>query len=166
MHIFRQCLNPGRHCFVIEDGVERYNSFVKNLGAFVSMPKKTVNGDSDYAPSVFWITNTMNSYVGNVAAGSDDSGYWFELFKRGIKADRLTDLEPSREPLLRFENNVAHSIRGVGVIAHSSDSASHLNCSSRFVPIQVVSRHVKQPRFTDFGVSGALVACAYPRKSS
>lgn len=116
----------------MEDGVERYNSFVANLGAFVSSPERIIPGETDSMPSVFWITNPANTWIGNVAAGAKGSGYWFELFKRGPKASMLVDVEPSKEPLLRFEGNAAHSILGVSieiqwfiaVIAHTRQDVS------------------------------------------
>ncbi|GJP59359.1 hypothetical protein CLOP_g11076 [Closterium sp. NIES-67] len=38
--------------------------------------------ETDDRPSTFWITNPNNNLIGNVAAGSEDSGYWMELRDR------------------------------------------------------------------------------------
>lgn len=103
------------HCFMTEDGIEHDNEFLYNLGALTRkvdnrIPDNGSNGDeTDNLPSTFWMTNPSNTWVGNVAAGSEDNGFWFELIKRGTRADMYPDLEPKYEPLRRFENNVAHS---------------------------------------------------------
>jgi hypothetical protein len=144
-----------RHCFVLEDGVERFNSFVNNLGVYVTNPRNVITTvtsggqrvrESDSSASTFWITNPTNSFVGNVAAGAEDSGYWFELFKRGPKADTgaMANVEPSREPLLRFENNAAHSIRVVRAeVAHFAACPNHI-----FTPVlaSYLSRRLRPKR--------------------
>ena len=68
-------------------------------------------------PSTFWITNASNKFVGNVVAGSEGSGWWFELLVRGIKATEYSHIDPKRQPLGEFVDNVVHSCRVVsGVI--------------------------------------------------
>ena len=71
-----------------QDGGEWNNSFLYNLGAKTRrLPANTPRaGESDHAPSTFWITNPANHWVGNVAAGSADKGFWFELKLRGQSA--------------------------------------------------------------------------------
>jgi hypothetical protein len=106
------------HCFVLEDGIETGNQFVNILGIMTRKPKKIIpefdfanNGiESDIsAVSTFWITNPTNLFINNVAAGSEDSGFWFELLKRGMYASLYTHLNPPSDALLLFSNNVAHS---------------------------------------------------------
>lgn len=95
-----------------EDGIEQGNQFMYNLGALTRKVSNKIpdNGDeTDDEPSTFWMTNPANSWLGNVAAGSEDNGFWFELIKRGPRGDWFPDLEPKYEPLGSFENNVAHS---------------------------------------------------------
>ena len=76
------------HCFILEDGHETGNHFVRNLGGNVSavdvlIPDHGFNGkETDNEPSVFWITNPSNTFIGNVSAGSRSSGFWFELMLR------------------------------------------------------------------------------------
>ena len=93
------------HCFFLEDGIEHGNQFVRNLAiqtkCHTSKPCdptdlapfgstadllnfKTTGQDSkdvlipsDNTVSSYWITNPDNTYVGNVAAGSDATGFWF-----------------------------------------------------------------------------------------
>ena len=38
----------------------------------VTDPKLT--DETDHNPATFWITNAGNNYIGNVAAGSEESG--------------------------------------------------------------------------------------------
>jgi G8 domain len=103
------------HCYMTEDGMETNNEFIRNLGAQTGIPAKIIpnqgsNGDeTDFEPATFWITNPTNSWVGNVAAGSEHSGYWFEPKLRGVRASAFSGLNPQYEPLILFKDNVAHS---------------------------------------------------------
>jgi hypothetical protein len=107
--------NTKGHCFMLEDGIETGNEFIRNLGAFTAIqrtiiPNLGANGvETDNAPSTFWITNPTNTWVGNVAAGSERSGFWFELKKRGSRATRFPNLDPMHDSLTLFQDNVAHS---------------------------------------------------------
>jgi hypothetical protein len=65
--------------------------------------------ETDYAPATFWITNPSNIWIDNVAAGSEGSGYWFELKLRGTRQYLYPDLDPKAAPIILFKNNVAHS---------------------------------------------------------
>ena len=108
------------HCFIVEDGIETGNKFIKNLGAQTGIPKRLIpdtgpNGDeTDDRPSTFWITNPTNSWIGNVAAGSEGSGFWFEPLLRGTELEHYPDINPKTADLIAFENNVAHSNEGKG----------------------------------------------------
>lgn len=70
------------HCFMLEEGGEQDNLFLNNLGFGTHkvdflIKNGYVRGSSletDVVPSTFWLTNMYNEVVGNVAAGSDDSG--------------------------------------------------------------------------------------------
>ena len=90
------------HGFYLEDGTETDNKFWSNIGIFAraavdnKQNPRTVPGilaanqetkdvtpfpfvtDSTY-PSVFWITNGWNDFIGNMAAGAGACGaaYWF-----------------------------------------------------------------------------------------
>lgn len=68
---------------MLEDGGERFNSFVRNLGASTRAVATLIRAEeTDDDPSTFWMTNPENSWVGNVAAGSQQSGFWMELRTR------------------------------------------------------------------------------------
>lgn len=116
------------HCFMTEDGQEQYNVFRDNLGALtrrvnVLIPEDgRIDGEeTDDRPSTFWMTNPTNSWEGNVAAGSQDNGFWLELRSsvRGPEADLYPDFNPRKAPLTLFKDNVAHSNRNVSYSLHS-----------------------------------------------
>jgi hypothetical protein len=68
---------------------------------------------SDNTVSAFWITNPDNSYIDNVAAGSDETGFWLSLPEHPQGAFAGTEaaakIWPRRTPLRAFRGNVAHS---------------------------------------------------------
>ncbi|MEN9705369.1 MAG: hypothetical protein RLZZ393_1248, partial [Pseudomonadota bacterium] len=100
--------NTVGHCFFLEDGIETGNEFVHNLAiqtkchptkkcvptnlaaagesietrqgaATNGQQSKDVLLPSDNTVASFWITNPDNSYIDNVAAGSDENGFWMSL---------------------------------------------------------------------------------------
>lgn len=103
------------HCYMTEDGSETGNEFLYNLGTQIGKPKKLIpdegpNGnETDHEPSIYWITNPTNTFIGNVAAGSEHSGFWFEPKLRGIRTRQYANYNPMFEPLTLFKDNVAHS---------------------------------------------------------
>jgi hypothetical protein len=134
------------HCFVLEDGIETGNEFIRNLGAMTGIPNTLIpdlgpNGiETDDTPSTFWITNPSNTWIGNVAAGSAKSGFWFQLMVRGIKAAVFSFLDPKSGNLTMFQDNVAHSNYGVSVsqfedcvffLAPPTCSTISLRCNSK-----------------------------------
>jgi hypothetical protein len=68
---------------------------------------------SDNTVASFWITNPDNSYIDNVAAGSDQVGFWLSIPEHPNGAFLGTDVSlntwPRRTPLREFRGNVAHS---------------------------------------------------------
>jgi len=68
---------------------------------------------SDNTVASFWITNPDNSYIDNVAAGSDQVGFWFSIPEHPNGAFLDTEISrntwPRRTPLRAFRGNVAHS---------------------------------------------------------
>ena len=68
---------------------------------------------SDNTASSFWITNPDNVYRDNVAAGSDQNGFWMSLPEHPNGAFLDTDASkavwPRRTPFREFKGNVAHS---------------------------------------------------------
>jgi cell migration-inducing and hyaluronan-binding protein len=128
--------NTVGHCFFLEDGIETGNEYVRNLGIQTrchptkpcdptnlaagrpftgasGQTSKDVLIPSDNTVSTFWITNPDNVYRDNVAAGSDQIGFWIALPVHPTGAFEGTDVSkatwPRRTPLREFTGNVAHS---------------------------------------------------------
>jgi len=126
--------NTVGHCFFMEDGIETGNQVVKNLGIQTKChptlhcdptnlaPGRPIsNGQSseqvllpsDNTASTFWITNPDNIYRDNVAAGSDQIGFWFALPVHPIGAFEGTEISantwPRRTRVREFSGNTAHS---------------------------------------------------------
>ena len=131
--------NTVGHCFFLEDGIEHHNRFVRNLGiqtkCHTSLPCVPTNlgaaGEegqggstagqqseevlipSDNTVSTFWITNPDNSYVDNVAAGSDQIGFWMAFPEHPTGQFEGTEISantwPRRTQIREFRGNIAHS---------------------------------------------------------
>ena len=68
---------------------------------------------SDNTVASFWITNPDNSFIDNVAAGSDENGFWLSLPEHPngafLGSQASLDTWPRRTPMGAFRGNVAHS---------------------------------------------------------
>lgn len=97
------------HCFSTETGLEVHNTFTRNLGAYglklaVGFGQSDTPGFSTHhLAATFWIKSMMNTFVGNVAAGSVSMGFWFEM--RDLNGNQLSKVPGSSS----FRDNVAHS---------------------------------------------------------
>jgi hypothetical protein len=103
------------HCYVLEDGGELDNKFVANLGATTRRTTRLIRPfeTDNTIPSTFWISNPANTWGGNVAAGSEGSGYWFEL-QDLVRSPTLLlpssiGMVPKKLALQTFSGNIAHS---------------------------------------------------------
>jgi cell migration-inducing and hyaluronan-binding protein len=126
--------NTVGHCYFMEDGIETGNQLVHNLGiqtkchptlpcvpTNLTLPHQSTAGQdsphvllpSDNTVSTFWITNPSNHYVDNVAAGSDQVGFWMAFPTHPIGAFEGTEISantwPGRSRLREFSGNTAHS---------------------------------------------------------
>ena len=127
--------NTVGHCFFMEDGIEHGNQFVHNLGiqtkchptkpcvpTNLGIPsERGVDGQkskdflipSDSTVATYWITNPANTYVDNVAAGSDETGFWMSLPEHPTGAFEGSDVSkstwPRRTPFGEFRGNISHS---------------------------------------------------------
>jgi hypothetical protein len=134
--------NTVGHCFFMEDGIESGNEFISNLaiqtkchptlecvsnnlaangeieGNRGELRRVSFSGEhtllpSDNTAASYWITNPDNSYIDNVAAGSDSTGFWFSIpiHPNGafLGSDDSLNTWPRRTPLRAFRGNVAHS---------------------------------------------------------
>lgn len=100
---------------MLEDGGEINNVFRKNLGALTKTATRPVGPfETDHLlPSTYWCSNPQNSWIENVAAGSKDNGFWFELGDsvRGLTANMpgSAEMNPRTMPLKTFRQNLSHS---------------------------------------------------------
>lgn len=128
--------NTVGHCYFMEDAVETGNQFIRNLGIQTKChptlpcvptnlsPGGTTSGvagqsskqvliPSDNTASTFWITNPDNIYRDNVAAGSEQTGFWFALPEHPTGAHEggasSASVWPRRTAVREFKGNVAHS---------------------------------------------------------
>ncbi len=130
------------HCFFLEDGIEHGNEFVRNLAIQIKChPSKACvpsnlapNGEisenrqtirqasmsgkdtllpSDNTVAAYWITNPDNTFIDNVAAGSDENGFWLSLPEHPqgqfLGTDIAKNTWPRRTKFREFRNNTAHS---------------------------------------------------------
>ncbi|MEM9146834.1 MAG: G8 domain-containing protein [Pseudomonadota bacterium] len=103
------------HAYFLEDGSEFGNRFEGNLGFLTraATAETALLGSDATHVATFWITNPANDFIGNVAAGSEHSGFWFAPGPSvtGVSAEMAAyaDLVPATAALGRFEGNVGHS---------------------------------------------------------
>jgi cell migration-inducing and hyaluronan-binding protein len=68
---------------------------------------------SDNTVTAYWITNPDNAFIDNVAAGSDENGFWWSLPEHPIGKFEGTEISkttwPRRTRMAEFRGNVAHS---------------------------------------------------------
>ncbi|MEO2025088.1 MAG: G8 domain-containing protein [Fuerstiella sp.] len=91
--------------------------------------------------AAFWITNPDNTWVGNIAAGSEGTGFWFALPETvlGLSKDTglYNGLNPMRTNLLQFDNNTGHSSQ-VGLTFDRGEDISGQASSNTFQPPQTM----------------------------
>jgi cell migration-inducing and hyaluronan-binding protein len=79
----------------------------------VSMSGKDTLLPSDNTVTAYWITNPDNVFVDNVAAGSDENGFWWSLPEHPQGKFEGTEISkaiwPRRTRMAEFRGNVAHS---------------------------------------------------------
>lgn len=123
------------HCYFLEDAVESGNEVIGNIGIMTkchptlpcdpinlapgrvgggaSKPSDHVLIPSDNTVSTFWITNPDNIYRNNVAAGSDQIGFWFAFPEKPIgqfaNEEAAAKFFPRRTRVREFSGNTAHS---------------------------------------------------------
>ena len=125
-HVFQRCItvhgthgvrvvnnvayNTFGHCYFLEDGGEKYNTFHHNLG-LVTQVGPTI--PSDRLPATFWITSPLTIVTDNSAAGSDGIGIWYifagQVTGPSANESFFQDGESFRTQILTFETNTVHS---------------------------------------------------------
>ncbi len=94
------------HAFYLEDGTEVRNEFRGNLGLGTrAIPENQAMVSTDERPGTFYSQNNENIFVGNVAAGSEGSGFYVKLAPEllGDPSIGVYAVPPT------FVDNVAHS---------------------------------------------------------
>jgi len=78
-----------------------------------SMSGKDTLLPSDNTVTAYWITNPDNVFIDNVAAGSDENGFWWSLPEHPQGKFEGTEISkatwPRRTRMAEFRGNVAHS---------------------------------------------------------
>jgi cell migration-inducing and hyaluronan-binding protein len=143
------------HCFFLEDAVEHGNQFIHNLGILTKchpdqpcvptnlaaagsaragsdgQNAKDILIPSDNTVSTFWITNPDNTFRDNVAAGSEQVGFWLALPAHPTGAFAGTDVSantwPRRIQLREFKGNVAHSNFDSFMYDRGPDATGHFS---------------------------------------
>ena len=124
------------HCFMLEDGGEKWNRFEGNLGFGT---RSGILESSDSESTTFWITSPLTVMIDNVAAGSNYTsgvGMWY-LFPDDpvvLSLDKgfYGHLEAKHTPILEFRNNVAHSNGNAGLAFFRRLGEDHeiIDCST------------------------------------
>jgi len=96
--------NTVGHCYYV-DKLSKSNTLSKNFGADTKSASLLASIlDSDDTPATFWTANPANFFDDNVAAGSDEAGFWFQI-----------DEDEESTLLGSFSGNVMHSNQGDGL---------------------------------------------------
>lgn len=122
------CFDHYGHGIFLEDGNETGNSITNNLVMVSRRPlpgrhllSSDINADSDRfpGPATFWISNPQNTVKGNVAAGSEGTGFWMSFspaiacdsrrFCQKPDATHPATVFPAGLNTLEFASNTAHS---------------------------------------------------------
>jgi hypothetical protein len=123
------------HGFFFEDAAETGNQLVANIAFGIH---KVGGNDKDFAnpggtdpfvvdthdsvletgsrfesSAAFWITNPTNTFVGNISAGGEGTGFWYALPRTVLGASGTKDIYDDVIPIFaeygQFDNNTSHS---------------------------------------------------------
>jgi len=119
------------HCYFLEDAAETGNVLYRNAALMIRKPaddRALLASDVHHlGPAAFWITHPDNVLIGNVAASSQGTGFWYALPEHptGPSYDLFDGAStwPRRTPLGRFAANVAHSNATVGLHVDNGPTA-------------------------------------------
>src|SRR6188508_3197498 len=108
--------HPTKECAPTNLAPNGENSFTnENRAAYrtASLYGKDTLLPSDNTAASYWITNPDNTFIDNVAAGSDANGFWLSLPEHPqgqfLGTEIAKDIWPRRTPFREFKGNVAHS---------------------------------------------------------
>jgi hypothetical protein len=108
--------HPSKACAPTNLAPNGENSFTnENRQAYraASFSGKDTLLPSDNTVAAYWITNPDNTFIDNVAAGSDANGFWLSLPEHPqgqfLGTDIARNIWPRRTRFREFRNNTAHS---------------------------------------------------------
>ncbi len=155
------CFNHFGHGFFLEEGGEVRNQILGNLGILSKVIPQgrellisDVVGDPNRfaAPATFWISNPNNRVSGNVAAGSQGTGFWMSfnesLFCTAThclvdKSDKA-NFFPLKQKTWEFNNNTAHS-NAVGITWDGAADGALRNNPRHKNDRELISAHYAPP---------------------
>jgi cell surface hyaluronidase len=85
------CFDIKGHAFFLENGIETGNRFLGNIGMYV---KQSDLLPTDSQPTIFWITNSNNTFVKNVASGCYHTCFWWLGNAVPLNEDQQKDVVP------------------------------------------------------------------------
>src|SRR5690606_38949332 len=96
---------------------------------------------SDNTVASYWITNPDNAFIDNVAAGSDENGFWFSVPEHPNGQFLNTEISKNtwsrRTPLRAFRGNVAHSnFDGFMIDRHINEDNTFGTASIPLLPLK------------------------------
>lgn len=120
------------HGFFMEDAVENGNLYISNIafgvhqvganGANINLNDPFIVDTHDHvgqnasrfvSSAAYWVTNPDNTWVGNISAGSEGTGFWFILPDSAIGSSasdpQYSNVRPDRTNLRQFDFNSSHS---------------------------------------------------------
>jgi hypothetical protein len=120
------------HAIFLEDGVEQFHEINHNLvlstirpdpGNELLISDNQLEELQNRSPSSFWITNPANEFIGNVAGGTEGTGFWFALAREPMGESAMEPFFNGRNAvdtdLGAFQGNVCHS-SGTGIDVNDS----------------------------------------------
>jgi len=124
------------HGFFMEDGVETGNLYISNITLGIHKVGRSA-AVGNYAPDLndpfivdthdhvgqnpnrflssagYWVTNPDNTWIGNISAGSEGTGFWFILPDSAIGTSasdpQYNNVQPDRTNLRQFDFNSSHA---------------------------------------------------------
>lgn len=177
------CYDHYGHGYFLEDGNEIGNRITGNLGIMSRRPwsgRNLLQSDIDagtpdrwLGPATFWISHPSNIIVGNVAAGSEGTGFW-NSFVYALNCDANScavtsqgqgNVAPAFAATTEFRDNKARSAR-VGMSWDGADMGDPISNPNNPNDRTVVMSHYQPPTMpsaTGLTVSKSLNAGIYFR---
>jgi hypothetical protein len=120
------------HGFFMEDAVETGNQYISNIALgihAVGQSNNSINLNDPFivdthdhvgqnasrflSSAAYWMTNPDNTWIGNISAGSEGTGFWFifpgEAIGESANDPQYSNVRPDRTNLRQFDHNSAHS---------------------------------------------------------